>query len=91
LNSRWDEFPPVDKKNSLAVLAAKLGPLGHGPGFGGSSCWGKKNSIAVLAESLDPFGHGLGFGGFLYPGKPVWIPLNEKTVGPFPPRVEFFF
>ena len=52
---------------------------------------GYKNSLAVLAVRLGPLGHGLGFGGFLYPGKSVWLPLNEKTVGPFPPSVEFFF
>ena len=57
------EFPAVGVKNPLAVLAARLGPLGHGPGFRS----------------------------FLYPDKPVWLPLNEKTVGLFPPRVEFFF
>ena len=57
------EFPAVGVKKPLAVLAARLGPLGHGSGFGG----------------------------FLYPGKPVWLPLNEKTVGPFSPPVEFFY
>ena len=46
----------------------------------------------MLAVRLGPHGHGPGFGRFLYPGKPVWLPLNEKTVGPFlPPPVEFFF
>ena len=44
----------------------------------------------MLAARLGPLGHGSGFGGFLYPGKPVWLPLNKKTVGPFPPPVEFF-
>jgi len=33
LNLSWDEFPLVSKKISLAVLAAKLGSLGHGLGF----------------------------------------------------------
>ena len=45
----------------------------------------------MLAARLGPLEHGTGFGGFLYPGKPVWLPLNEKTVGPFTPWVEFFF
>ena len=44
----------------------------------------------MFAARLGPLGHGPEFRGFLYPGKPVWLPLNEKTVGPFPPRVEFF-
>ena len=45
----------------------------------------------MLAARLGPLGHGPGFGGFLYPGKPVWLPLNEKIVGPFlsPGRVFF--
>jgi len=52
----------------------------------------KKNPFAVLAERLGPHGHGPEFGGFLYPGKPVWLPLNEKTVGCFfPPGRVFFF
>ena len=54
------------------------------------SAVGLKKSLAVLAARLGPLGHGQEFGGFLYPGKPVWLPLNEKTVGPFPPPVEFF-
>ena len=28
-------FPLVGKQIPLVVLAARLGPLGHGPGFGG--------------------------------------------------------
>ena len=32
-----------------------------------------------------------GFRSFLYPDKPVWLPLNEKTVGPFPPPSRVFF
>ena len=52
---------------------------------------GVKKPLTVLAAMLGPLGHGRWFGGFLYPGKPVWLPLNEKTVGPFPPRIEFFF
>ena len=45
----------------------------------------RKNPLAVLAVRLGPHGHGPGFRGFLYPGKPVWLPLNEKTVGRFFP------
>ena len=56
------EFSTVGVKKPLAVLAARLGPLGHGPEFGG----------------------------FLYSGKPVWLPLNEKMVGPFPPPDRVF-
>ena len=44
----------------------------------------------MLAARLGPLGHRPRFGGFLYPGKPVWLPLNEKMVGPFPPPIEFF-
>ena len=36
-NPNWDEFSLVGKKISLAVLAARLGPLGHGPGCGSFS------------------------------------------------------
>ena len=32
-NLKWDEFPLMGKKISLTVLAARLGPLGHKPGF----------------------------------------------------------
>ena len=39
-NLSWDEFSLVGKKISLAVLAVRLGPLGHGPGFGGVSAAG---------------------------------------------------
>ena len=34
-NLSWDEFSLMGKKISLAVLAARLGPHGHGPGFRG--------------------------------------------------------
>ena len=52
---------------------------------------GVKKTLVVLAASLGPLGHEPEFGGFLYPGKPVWLPLNEKTVGPFPPPGRVFF
>ena len=34
-NFNWDEFSLVGKKIPLALLAVRLGPLGHGPGFRG--------------------------------------------------------
>ena len=39
-NPSWDEFPLVGKKIPLVVLAAWLGLLGHGSGFGGFSAAG---------------------------------------------------
>ena len=45
------EFPAVGVKKPLVVLAARFGPLRHGP---------------------------------------VWLPLNEKTVGLFPPPGRVF-
>ena len=52
---------------------------------------GVKKTLAILDPRLGLLGHGLRFGGFLYPGKPVWLPLNEKTVGPFLPPGRVFF
>jgi len=41
----------VGKKNPLAVLAAKLGPLGHGPEFGGFSAAGRSLSRFLLMKN----------------------------------------
>ena len=90
--------PPFWAKGRPASWLARSGSVAPptGPEFDShqkriSGCWGKKKTLVVLAARLDPLGHGPGFGGFIYPDKPVWLSLNEKTMGPFPSRVEFFF
>jgi len=42
-------------KNSLAVLAARLGPLGHGPGFGGVSQPGEVGLLPLNEKRWSPF------------------------------------
>ena len=41
-------FRPWIKKNSLAVLAARLGPPGYGPGFGGFVGWEKPGYFLLM-------------------------------------------
>ena len=50
-NSSWNKFLLVDKKISLAVLTARLSPLGHEPGFGGFFCGRMKPCCFFLMKN----------------------------------------
>ena len=54
-NSSWDEFPLVGKKIPLAMLAARLGPLGHGPGFGGFLYPVSRLGFLLMKKRWGPF------------------------------------
>ena len=83
------------RNTSLLVPASELNSIvrdQHSAGSSAVSCWpGRKAGSWLVAARLSLLGHEPEFGGFLYPSKPVWLTLNEKTVEPFPLRVEFFF
>ena len=50
------EFQTVErKKNPLAVLAARLGPHGLGPGFGGFLYPGKPVRLPLNEKTVGPF------------------------------------
>jgi len=44
-----------EKKNPLAVLAARLGPLGHGPGFGGFLYPVSRLGFLLMKKRWGPF------------------------------------
>ena len=48
-------FPAVGVKNPLDVFAARLGPLGHGPGFGGFLYPGKPVWLSFNEKTVGPF------------------------------------
>ena len=54
-NSGWDEFSHVGKKIPLAVLAARLGPHGHGTGFGGFLYPIKPIRLLLNEKTVGPF------------------------------------